>query len=332
MTSGNRPGRRSGACTLPGRIRLSISMVVATAFALAFAPCAMPEPARPHDAHADWYKIEIIVFENTSVPESGEHFEAAQPHYPANVLSVLPESDDLISPMSREQAKEVIGIIETVDAPDAPEASRESFVFESRSRFQPGPDDTAEAQDLPAAPDARDAEATDIILARRVEAFRELPASARHLAAEAQRIRRSSRYRLLLHTAWAQPLPEGAEALPVLIHTPSKFLHASPLEGVVSVSRTRYLHLSTDLWLNELPEAESVSGPSVLGQESDLSKTYPTLPISESLPAWHQPPRHRLTQSRRMRSGTLHFVDHPNFGLLVQIDRYTPQLADEMPE
>jgi hypothetical protein len=37
---------------------------------------------------------------------------------------------------------------------------------------------------------------------------------------------------------------------------------------------------------------------------------------------------HQLQQSRRMRSSTLHFIDHPQFGILVKIERFDWSPAD----
>jgi hypothetical protein len=33
---------------------------------------------------------------------------------------------------------------------------------------------------------------------------------------------------------------------------------------------------------------------------------------------------YRMQQSRRMRSGEMHYLDHPFFGLIVKFTRYTP--------
>ncbi len=73
------------------------------------------------------------------------------------------------------------------------------------------------------------------------------------------------------------------------------------LEGLVQVSRGRFLHLDVDLLLRPADG----SGP------------------------------FRVRLNRRMRSGELHYLDHPRVGILVQAERYQPepepQPAEETP-
>ena len=40
----------------------------------------------------------------------------------------------------------------------------------------------------------------------------------------------------------------------------------------------------------------------------------------------------RLTQTRRMRSGELHYLDHPLFGLLVQVRPYELPVEPAQPQ
>ena len=68
-------------------------------------------------------------------------------------------------------------------------------------------------------------------------------------------------------------------------------LDANRLNGLVRITRGRYLHLETDLVLRDAATA--------------------------------QPYRVRL--HRRMRSDELHYVDHPKLGILIQANRYEPE-------
>jgi hypothetical protein len=63
------------------------------------------------------------------------------------------------------------------------------------------------------------------------------------------------------------------------------------LEGLVQVSRGRFLHLDVDLLLR---------------------------PADGTAPV-------RVRLNRRMRSGELHYLDHPHVGILVQAERYRPE-------
>lgn len=67
-------------------------------------------------------------------------------------------------------------------------------------------------------------------------------------------------------------------------------LNAGRLSGMIRLTRGRYLHLDTDLRL------------------ADASLEFPL----------------RVQLRRRMRSGELHYVDHPKLGILIQAERYQP--------
>ncbi|MCP5434503.1 MAG: hypothetical protein H6957_03475 [Chromatiaceae bacterium] len=64
------------------------------------------------------------------------------------------------------------------------------------------------------------------------------------------------------------------------------------LNGLVRVTRGRFLHLETDLVLND----------------ANTSTPY----------------RIQLRRRMRMRSGELHYVDHPKLGILIQAERHQP--------
>ena len=108
---------------------------------------------------------------------------------------------------------------------------------------------------------------------------------ARNLQAIADAMRRSRGYRPLLHWRWRQPGWERGQALPIRV------LASAPdgrpvLDGTLTLARSRYLHLSADL---------VYADPNV------------GVPVA-------------LRELRRMRSGELHYLDHPRFGVLVQIN------------
>lgn len=137
----------------------------------------------------------------------------------------------------------------------------------------------------------------------------------RALQAIADSLRRSNGYRPLLHWRWIQPGWERDQARPLHVQVPagsalpltqpsalaSKLalqpLRGAPdpsavvgaglplLDGTVSLSRSRFLHLAADL----------------IYVDPDTG-----IPM-------------QLKESRRMRSNELHYLDHPRFGVLVQV-------------
>lgn len=139
-------------------------------------------------------------------------------------------------------------------------------------------------------------------LSRAAGAFRLTPRSELRLHDTWGALRRSSRYRPLLHVGWR---------LPGIARDAARWAYLGPrlgggrdgtlVRGAARVSLARYLHLELDL-LYDRPRSESHETP------------------GDAVPT-----RFRLRSSRRMRSNELHYIDHPLFGVLVVITRVEPQ-------
>ncbi len=117
------------------------------------------------------------------------------------------------------------------------------------------------------------------------------------------RLKRSGRYRPLVHLGWRQPGLAKTEALPVRIAGSSSAApDASRVRGTLRLYRSRYLHLEADLVYTR-PSAELLAASS----------------------------RFALRESRRMRSGELHYLDHPLFGILVRATPYQAPGGEYVP-
>ena len=73
------------------------------------------------------------------------------------------------------------------------------------------------------------------------------------------------------------------------------------LQGQIDITLGRYLHTAATLWLRA---DERVMSPQ---EEVD---SQPLVPLYA-----------QMQQSRRMRSGELHYFDHPLFGMIVRIEK-----------
>ncbi|WP_226647283.1 CsiV family protein [Microbulbifer variabilis] len=160
--------------------------------------------------------------------------------------------------------------------------------------------------------------------------------------------------RILFHKAWHQVLEQKHKSPAILIDGGEAFAGHTQLEGSITLSVSRYLHLSTNLWLSDfstpasaegirlplrpsntsIPSAEEASLP--LAHEGDNSFSnleardahrpagrQGPMNLNASLPAVQQPVyvmrAAHLQHERRMRSGQLHYIDHPAFGILIEI-------------
>jgi hypothetical protein len=134
--------------------------------------------------------------------------------------------------------------------------------------------------------------------------FRALPAEEKSLS-EAWRIMRGSRnYRPLYHLAWRQPVSHPDRAKPVYFSLQPKSGSGLDgqlpiLEGTVKFGIRRYLHLETDILLR-----------SAIDDQQDFDDYGPRYR------------NYRMQEKRRMRSGKLHYLDHPLIGVLAIAKRY----------
>ena len=154
--------------------------------------------------------------------------------------------------------------------------------------------------------------------------FLPLSENAFRLHDQAKLLTMSGKYRIMQHIAWLQPGFAKEAAIPVRIHTGRDFsdqfnklipTHADSsneaemdtstlreLDGTVKVFLARYLHIFTDL-IYRRPfghKAQSHIDPASSGQDLNLTE-------------------HTLKTHRKLRSGELHYIDHPLFGILVEI-------------
>ncbi|MEM7292150.1 MAG: CsiV family protein [Pseudomonadota bacterium] len=268
---------------------------------------AWNSPSLADDHEVRWYDVEVVVFENLNVPRSDNTYWAVQAYVPElrGAISLGRDADSLAN------------------------------LGQSSAEI----DESNELGGVSLAP-------------------RLLSESYHRLTAEAKTIARSSRYRLLVHQAWRQagtplddaipvqivagdpvpvfaptnlepqpasddlpqglsvsnPLLTGANAEKAPVYTPPpvdgfrpvftrppgnqisnyKQMLAHPLDGTITVALGRYLHVYTNLALTR-----SRKGASGTALQSYIAKGH-----------------------RRMRSRTLHYIDHPEIGVLVTITPY----------
>ena len=122
---------------------------------------------------------------------------------------------------------------------------------------------------------------------------------------------RNEGYRIIGHGKWHQRIPPRGEQIPIVIQLGA--LRADglrELEGSVEISAGRFLHVQLRIWfaVDEYDQTTSLRNKWV---------------VNDSNLAYYE-----LDESRRMRSGEYHYVDHPKIGVFVRIDPMS--LSDEM--
>ena len=187
---------------------------------------------------------------------------------------------------------------------------------------------------------------------RRRHAFRTLPASALDLGAVVDRLDRSDDYRVFLHVAWHQPGFSNDDAPRVHLGTlrglasEERFAGGAreDVQGTVRFWRRRFPHVDIDLAFGAIEAwrqregratANARPGPQAIRSDGSAPADGSAAPTERRAaedegpemdtsfrPGGGEPLRVvRLTRSLRLRSGRLHYIDHPLFGVLLKVRR-----------
>jgi len=237
-----------------------------------------------------WYQVEILVFEN---PDQEADSPEQWPTYPT-----LAEQPFRV---------EIPNTLRFDDADDEPRESHE-ITF--------GPERTILDGDL-----------------SELSPFRLLGESEYQLADEIESMSRRDGYRLLFHQAWVQPVPGRDDVELLRISGGKTYGQQHELQGYLELYVERYFHFTTDLQLIHYAQTDNPFRLISDNQESDATAPFPGLSLNQGTPVYQseltaQTNRERffvatdgisLQQRRRMRSGELHYLDNPEFGMLILI-------------
>lgn len=151
------------------------------------------------------------------------------------------------------------------------------------------------------------------------------------LQEEAERISKRKDMQIIWHQAWVEPVQEQEAAIrhTLDLHIADRLdLH---LSGSFSLYRSRFLHLTTDLVMqHSTPTAhpDSHEEPVIPADPRAVAaEPGPDLLLLSNLDGALQPQHAsavplraaHIRQSRRMRSGELHYIDHPLLGIVVKV-------------
>ena len=160
-----------------------------------------------------------------------------------------------------------------------------------------------------------------------------LPTTAAYLAAVREKLEARGEFRILFHELWEQPVYDEDNAPYVLVRGGRTYGEHRELEGVLQLSINRYLHLEADLRLSTYRRGGQRSNPWPLPAVPPLPEAETALPAGRIRQVvqvldglWKRSKTDlraqrtvRLRQHRRMRSGELHYLDHPALGMLVLV-------------
>lgn len=269
------------------------------------------------EASANWYQIELFIFANTN-PNAGSNERWPQNlglSYPDNLVELIYPASE-IEEDTFELEQPIDNLSETAEAPvAAPDLQIEPAEPEAESELK-GP-----------------------------VAYAVLDNENKQLQKHVNRLLRTGQHRLLFHETWLQPFEDRKQAVSLLIRAGKQYDRHYELEGYVSFSVERYLHLNTDLWLSsfistigteQMPWPVLPTPPTVIKAQqqiaSELNLSAPmgigffgsqTRPFELLFDQQYSVDRTVvMRQHRRMRSNELHYLDHPLMGILVKVTPY----------
>ena len=140
------------------------------------------------------------------------------------------------------------------------------------------------------------------------------------LSAEVSKIARSRDFRVISTKSWFQNIKSKDAA--ELIFIDSDFFKGTRIFGFFQLYKERFLHFNTKLYLSELDplftqNERLMVGKNVFNEEKELD-------IYE---VKNQKVLYEVVHSKKFRSGELHYVDHPKFGMLIKLTKAQKKIS-----
>ena len=140
------------------------------------------------------------------------------------------------------------------------------------------------------------------------------------LSAEVSKIARSRDFRVISTKSWFQNIKDKDAA--ELIFIDSDFFKGTRIFGFFQLYKERFLHFNTKLYLSELDplftqDERLMVGKNVFNEEKEID-------IYEEK---NQKVLYEVVHSKKFRSGELHYVDHPKFGMLIMLTKAQKKIS-----
>ena len=140
------------------------------------------------------------------------------------------------------------------------------------------------------------------------------------LSAEVSKIARSRDFRVISTKSWFQNIRSKDEA--ELVFIDSDFFKGTRIFGFFQLYKERFLHFNTELYLSELDpllkqDERLILGKNIFNEEKELN-------IFEEK---NQKVLYEVVHSKKFRSGELHYVDHPKFGMLIKLTKAQKEIS-----
>jgi len=302
----------------------------------------------------DWYTVEVLIFENPAGVEvsselqteaSQELLSTNEPRaYPANVLA--PVFADLADPGGGFAPLRAVAepwpeaplpagdgwfgeVADALDEPENPAVLEEPPDLTASDPLLELPEPPPSPRQLLEQAFADALAEFQTALAADAYRWRSDPTQLA-LTAPARALTQRGVGRILAHGAWLQPVPERDDPQPILIQSNEAIADRWRVEGTLAITLGRFLHVAAKLWYQPDPTegAQDFGGwYSLTDGSSRDAAVLAGIPFDFDDAVDPALPYQVLSEVRRMRSGELHYLDHPSFGLLIRVDPVEPPAA-----
>lgn len=288
-----------------------------------------------------WFSIEVIVFERSNIDDKNTLEALANPRPPSDTDDAIDSSTLISEPLTATDPDALLDAETTITG--AREPTQQRLTLETQLFEEDTTKETIRADFLEAI------NAFELELESRNLIFN-ADANPR-LEDELQRLQRPRNNSVIWRGNWLQAVPNRDEPEPLEVAVSELESGEFQLTGSIEVTVNRYLHLHAQLWYHDPafgyePGSEFANqgipgSRAIAGQPQDsVSRTAPAANssrtrfddqvlapgvndqslLTQQLP---EPLFMVLDETRRMRSGFLHYLDHPKLGMLVRIDKIT---------
>ena len=164
--------------------------------------------------------------------------------------------------------------------------------------------------------------------------FQALSADALTMESLANKLRRSAHYRLLSHSGWQQRAPAERRARAVLLVPPGAASTSAPhatgadvaplveetaqeFIGTLTLYQTRVLRVEINVQVHDSSTPARYTEPPRQSTGIPSGNPYSTATFTPIL----EPKMYRMNETRGVRPGEIHYLDHPQFGVLLRVDQ-----------
>jgi len=144
---------------------------------------------------------------------------------------------------------------------------------------------------------------------------------------------RNAEVRVYDSGAWQQAISRDQALPPIKIHRDMSHVGGQVMTGEIQITRGRYLHSTVDLYLSDFMTLPYTDLKNWVFQDANIAWPLDWLlhPLSFDHPSLRAVGEAQiaqnvihLAQSRRIKDGEVHYIDHPALGLIITIKEIEP--------